>query len=148
MCELCLHNTYNSWKLPTFQWETSDFPLEAEKSYSQRAMNLKEIVIERLNQLGLGAVEAATAAGIERTFIRDIVEDKKKSVRADKLPVLAAALKLDPSALAAGTLVPIDETTLPDPEDVEFMELWKKANSADRDVILALLRSRISSKGQ
>ncbi|QGA55892.1 MULTISPECIES: hypothetical protein [Brucella] len=109
-------------------------------------MNLKEIVIERLAQLGLGAVEAATAAGIERTFIRDIVEDKKKSVRADKLPILAMALKLDASALASGNLVPIEEDRITDPEDEEFMELWKKASSADRDVILALLRSRLSSK--
>jgi len=110
------------------------------------AMNLKEIVIQRLAQLGLGAVEAATAAGIERTFIRDIVEDKKKSVRADKLPILAMALKLDASALASGRLVPTDETKPLDPEDIEFMELWRQANSADRDVILALLRSRIPSK--
>lgn len=47
-------------------------------SYSPRMLTLKEIVELRLGELGLGAVEAATAAGIERTYIRDIVEGKKK----------------------------------------------------------------------
>ncbi|MDS1135598.1 S24 family peptidase [Nitratireductor indicus] len=68
---------------------------------------LKDIVTTRLKQLGIGAVEAATAAGLERTFIRDIVEDKKKTVRADSIAGLARALSLNPSALANGELVPL-----------------------------------------
>lgn len=69
--------------------------------------SLKEIVSQRLDQLGVGAVEAATRAGIERTYIRDIVEGRKKSVRADKLAQLADALGLDPVALSQGRSVPI-----------------------------------------
>lgn len=65
---------------------------------------LKDIVTERLDQLGIGAVEAATQAGIERTFIRDIVEGRKKSVRSDKVADLARALSLDPDALARNEL--------------------------------------------
>lgn len=107
-------------------------------------MDLKKIVIERLSQLQLGAVEAATAAGIERTYIRDIVEGKKKSVRADKLPMLAKALKLDPAALAAGQLVTTEATSGMSPEDTEFMDLWKKATKEERGVILALLRAKSS----
>ncbi len=72
-------------------------------------MALKDIVATRLDQLNLGAVEAATAGGIERTYIRDILEDKKKSVRADKIAGLARALHLDPGALSEGRMVPIDE---------------------------------------
>jgi phage repressor protein C with HTH and peptisase S24 domain len=75
------------------------------------AMTLKEIVEKRLSQLHLGAVEAAVAAKIERTYIRDIVEGKKKSVRIDKLGALASALKLDPAALQRNELVPADETS-------------------------------------
>ncbi len=68
---------------------------------------LKDIVSERLDQLGIGAVEAATQAGIERTFIRDIVEGRKKSVRSDKVADLARALSLDPDALARNELRPM-----------------------------------------
>lgn len=69
---------------------------------------LKEIVEKRLDQLSVGAVEAATQAGIERTFIRDIVDGRKKSVRSDKIDVLAKALRLDPVALAQNKLVPLE----------------------------------------
>lgn len=118
------------------------FPFCGDKSYYGAIMNLKKIVDERLSQLKLGAVEAATAAGIERTFIRDIVEGKKKSVRADKLPLLAKALKLDAAALAAGKLLPADSTNDSNQDDAEFMDLWKNASAEDRGVILALLRAK------
>lgn len=73
-------------------------------------MALKDLVTLRLKQLKVGAVEAATGAGIERTFIRDIIkEDGKKSVRSDKMAGLARALFLDPTALARGELVPSDD---------------------------------------
>jgi phage repressor protein C with HTH and peptisase S24 domain len=72
-------------------------------------MTLKEIVEIRLTQLGLGPVEAAVAAGIERTYIRDIVEGKKKSVLSHKFEGLARALKLDAAALQRNELVPASE---------------------------------------
>ena len=80
--------------------------MRAEKSYPATMKNLQEIVSKRLEQLGIGPVEAATAAGLERTFIRDIVEHKKQSVRAESLPALARALSLDLEALIYGKLVP------------------------------------------
>lgn len=69
---------------------------------------LKEIVTQRLEELGLGPVEAAVQAGIERSYIRDIVEGRKKSVRNDKIDGLARALKLDASALSRNELIRID----------------------------------------
>ena len=70
-------------------------------------MTLKEIVEIRLQQLGLGPVEAAVAGGLERTYIRDILDDRKKSVRSDKAAALAAALSIDLTAMQQGKLVPI-----------------------------------------
>ncbi len=68
---------------------------------------LQEIVIARLSELGLGPVEAAVQGDLERTYIRDIVKGKKLSVKSDKLGALAAALFLDPEALARNEAVPI-----------------------------------------
>lgn len=79
-----------------------------EISYSMGMIKLKEIVENRLKELELGPVEAAVQGGLERTFIRDIVEEKKKSVRSDKLPLLADALKLDAQALSRNEAVPIN----------------------------------------
>lgn len=64
----------------------------------------------RLKQLKVGPIEAATGAGIERTFIRDLIKpDGKRSIRSDKMDGLARALFLDPQALAKGELVPSDD---------------------------------------
>lgn len=53
---------------------------------------LKDRVQARLTAIGKGPVEAATAAGMERTYIHDILEGKKQSVRVNKLEELARAL--------------------------------------------------------
>lgn len=55
---------------------------------------LQQRVIDRLAELSIGAVEAAERVpGLERNYIRDLVEDKKKSVNQAKLPLVAEALK-------------------------------------------------------
>lgn len=69
--------------------------------------DLKTIVEKRLEELGLSPIEAATRAGLERTFLRDIIVGRKKSVRADKMGELARALSLDPGALARNEMVPV-----------------------------------------
>ncbi len=70
---------------------------------------LQEIAIERLKELGLGPVEAAVKAGIERTFVRDLVDGKKSTVTLKKIPDLAKALQLDADALVRGEVVPSDD---------------------------------------
>jgi phage repressor protein C with HTH and peptisase S24 domain len=70
---------------------------------------LQEIAIERLKELGLGPVEAAVKAGIERTFVRDLVDGKKSTVTLKKIPDLAKALQLDADALIRGEVVPFDD---------------------------------------
>jgi hypothetical protein len=72
-------------------------------------LTLKEIVVTRLEELHMGPIAAANAGGIERTFIRDIIEEKKRSVRSDKLEGLARALRLDAAALARNELVRLDD---------------------------------------
>jgi len=87
--------------------------MPAEISYSCGMPTLKEIVVKRLKELNMGPIEAANAGGIERTYIRDIVEEKKRSVRSDKLEGLARALRLDAAALARNELVRTDGETAP-----------------------------------
>lgn len=81
---------------------------EISYSWYMPKMSLKQIVERRLDQLGLGPVEAAVAGNIERTYIRDILENRKRGIRADKVADLARALRLDADALGRGELVAID----------------------------------------
>lgn len=70
---------------------------------------LQEIVTNRLEELRLGSIEAAVRAGLERTYIRDIVEGRKRSVKSSNLEKLANALLLDPFALARNEALPIEQ---------------------------------------
>jgi hypothetical protein len=87
--------------------------MSVEISYSCGMPTLKEIVVKRLKELNMGPIQAANAGGIERTYIRDIIEGKKRSVRSDKLEGLARALRLDAAALARNELVRTDAETAP-----------------------------------
>jgi len=79
--------------------------LEGEISYYRSMSTLQKIAIERLKELDLGPVEAAVKAGIERTFLRDLVDGKKSTVTLKKMPDLAKALRLDADALIRGEVV-------------------------------------------
>ncbi len=74
---------------------------------------LKDIVANRLSELGLGAVEAATRGGLERTYIRDIVEGRKATVRANKIAALATALELSPEELMGLDAPATDQSKAP-----------------------------------
>jgi len=54
--------------------------------------SLREIVAARLRDLGRNPFEAAKTAGLERTFLNDILIGRKRSVRGDNLAHLADAL--------------------------------------------------------
>ncbi|WP_234835843.1 S24 family peptidase [Sinorhizobium meliloti] len=92
--------------------------------------DLKTIVEKRLEELGLSPIEAATRAGLERTFLRDIIVGRKKSVRADKMGELARALSLDPGALARNEMVPVgapgSPTTQRPAPNASFPPRWQQ----------------------
>lgn len=74
------------------------------RSHSERwdkiYMGLKEFTAARLTELGRNPFEAARIGGLERTFVRDILIDRKKTVLGVNLAKLAAALDTTPEAIA------------------------------------------------
>jgi len=57
---------------------------------------LKELVRAQLAKTGRNPFEAAAMGGFERSFVNDILIDKKKSVGAKNVSALAYALDVDP----------------------------------------------------
>lgn len=119
--------------------------LQWELSYTV-SMDQREIAIARLEQLGIGPVEVVTQSGIamDRHFVRDLVEGKKKSVSAASLPKLAEVLRLDLNALARGELVPIDEaddSPLVKAQVDEIARIMRSVDEDGRDSILGKARS-------
>lgn len=64
-------------------------------------MSLKEFTEERLQALGKNPFEAARDAGLERTFVRDIIIGRKRSVVGSNVGKLAVALATTPEEIAS-----------------------------------------------
>lgn len=62
--------------------------------------HLKKLVEVRLKLLGVAGTKAATDSGLGRTFINDILHERKRTVRADAVDRLATALRLAPEEIA------------------------------------------------
>ena len=62
-------------------------------------IGLKEKVAARLDELGRNPFEAARIGGLERSFVNDILIEKKGSIRGASLAKLAVALDWPPSML-------------------------------------------------
>jgi hypothetical protein len=63
--------------------------------------SLQDAVKARLEELGRNPSAAATAAGLERGFLSDILIGRKRSVRGESLVKVAAALELSVEELMA-----------------------------------------------
>lgn len=74
---------------------------------------LKELTQKRLAATGRNAFEAAKIGGLERSFVNDILIEKKKSVQGRSLGKLALALDTSPEAIAAA----MTGNTLPESAD-------------------------------
>ncbi|MGB6080262.1 MAG: S24 family peptidase [Xanthobacteraceae bacterium] len=65
---------------------------------------LRQRVERRLREIELGPVEAVEPiAGLERNYIRDLIEGKKESFSQSKLPLVAEALRWSVTELLGGT---------------------------------------------
>lgn len=63
---------------------------------------LRQLVEDRLEELGLNPFEAAVRGGLERGFINDLLQGKKTGVRGNNLAKLAVALEWTPAHLVGG----------------------------------------------
>lgn len=66
---------------------------------------LKTVVSRRLTQLGKNPFEAARDGGLERNFVNDILNDKKRNVRGDNLEKLARGLEATPAEVLSGEFI-------------------------------------------
>lgn len=67
---------------------------------------LRSRVRERLDAKGLNPFEAARMAGLERSYVNDLLIGKKETIREKKLPALASILDCDPDYLTGAQDTP------------------------------------------
>lgn len=67
---------------------------------------ISELIQRRLDILQISPAEAAKRAGLDRSYISDLIAGRKKSIRHDKVLVLAKALECDPAYLSGNQDAP------------------------------------------
>lgn len=77
-------------------------------SETSDAMDLKDTVRSRLDELGRSPFEAARRGGLQRHFVNDILAGKKRSVRGDNLARLAQGLDWTVEELLGGASITND----------------------------------------
>lgn len=113
--------------------------------------SIADRVQSRLKKLNLSMRKASLDAGLSDAFIRNIISGKSESPRGINLTKLARSLRTTESWLITGEGIEDEEsleTAHSSKEDREFINLWRNASEEDRQVILALLRSRRDVKDQ
>ena len=112
--QFAFHAHNDSWSFPT---ASSGKIQRAENlqswDYSNMDNPLQKIVRDRLEELETNPFEAAKSAGLERSFLNDILIGKKLSFRTDKTEQVARALQLDPKDFAARITTPAAPRSVP-----------------------------------
>ena len=93
--------------------------------------DLKTIVQRRLAELGINPFEAARRGHLERSFVNDILNGKKHSIRGDNATKLATALEVD--------VVYLLSQRDPLPEDAELLKRFHQSSSETQRIIKTIL---------
>ena len=68
---------------------------------AQPLTKLQILIRTRLKELGINPTEAARRVGAQRTFVADVLAGRKRTIRADRQSLMAAALELDVADIAS-----------------------------------------------
>jgi transcriptional regulator with XRE-family HTH domain len=96
--------------------------------------DLKTLVKRRLVELGINPFEAARRGRLERSFVNDLLNGKKRSIRGDNATKLAAALEVDVVSL-------LSRRDGPPPEDVELVKRFHQASPETQRIVNTILRT-------
>lgn len=99
---------------------------------------LKDRIEQRLSALGLRRAEASRKAGLNPTYVRDLLEDRVQNPRAEHFSRLAEVLQTTPEWLLEGRG---PETRGADEISTEkVLQIWDRIAPEDRDHALKALR--------
>lgn len=94
-------------------------------------MSLAGRIEKRLEAKGLKRAEASKLAGLNQTYIRDLIEERVKNPRAEHLARLAEVLDTTLEWLALGT-GPEERGAAPEDRS-EVLDIWDRIAPEDRE---------------
>lgn len=97
---------------------------------------LAQQVYKRMIALGLGQKKLAENAGLNETYVRDILRGRSRNPKHDHLTKLAKALGCTVLELAdprGAESVHENENVAQTPEEIAWLRIWRRASDVGRD---------------
>jgi transcriptional regulator with XRE-family HTH domain len=137
---------------PIRQWDRSPLPARAiEWDHSQMPKvadtPLARRIDARMKALGIGQKHLALRAGLNETYVRDILAGKSRNPLAAKLAQLATVLECDVAELLALAGTPQSGQLVADPAELLLLTTWRQLPQQEREGVLDFIHFRLSQLG-
>jgi transcriptional regulator with XRE-family HTH domain len=108
------------------------------------AVNLRR----RMRAMKIGQKQLATLAGVNETYVRDILKGRSRNPTASKLRRVATVLECEASDLMDATVSAAEAGQfVRDPRELLLLETWRKLSQEEREGVLSYIAFRLSQAG-
>jgi transcriptional regulator with XRE-family HTH domain len=97
-----------------------------------------------MNEAGIGQKALALKAGVNETYVRDILKGRSRNPEAGKLGKVAAALGCAAGALHGTAGAPDTSELVRDPGELLLLATWRELPQEEREAVLDFIRYRLS----
>ena len=106
-------------------------------------MTLVAEIERRMREVGFNAKQLSEKAGLNPTYVRDVIEGKSRDPAIHKVAKIAAALGCSlPDLWLASRAEPRGEF-VHDPEEIAWLDLWRRMEVNTRGAVLASLQATV-----
>jgi transcriptional regulator with XRE-family HTH domain len=112
------------------------------------ATPLGRAIHARMEALGMGQKHLALRAGLNETYVRDILAGKSKNPQAAKLAQLARALECEVADLLQLAAAPEAGQLITDPAELLLLSTWRQLPEQEREGVLDFIHFRLSQTRQ
>lgn len=104
---------------------------------------LASAIAARMRALGIGQKHLAARAGLNETYVRDILVGKSRNPIAANLQKLAAALDLDAVDLLQLAGAPQESELVRDAAELALLATWRQLPDQEREAVLDFIDFRL-----
>ena len=134
---------------PIRQWDLSALPRRSERCDHSHMANaapnaLAAAILARMEEQGIGQKALALKAGLNETYVRDILKARSRHPHAAKLAMIADALGCRASDLLDAAAPPELRELVSDPAELLLLATWRKLAQKERESVLEYIAFRLS----
>lgn len=133
---------------PIRQWDVSPLAVSNAKEdippmTEAPATPLARAIQARMRALGIGQKHLALRAGLNETYVRDLLKGRSRNPIAANLAKLARALECDLTDLLQLSAAPQNSELVSDPLELCLLATWRELPEQERESVLDFIEFRL-----